>query len=154
MLIENWMQRKVITVKPLDSLRHARLVMEQHRINQLPVVAGGHLVGIVTDRDLRDAFPSVLDHRRHRAVADADPETVPVETVMTRNLLTLAPKDSLESAADVMRRERIGAVPIVEGRKLVGILTRSDLLDAFVGLSEIARQPFRDASPPRGVAGR
>jgi acetoin utilization protein AcuB len=133
------MKHPVITVKPLDSARHAREVMEKHRINQLPVVVDDRLVGIVTDRDLRDAFPSVFDSaeplgpRTHRS--GADPATIPVEDVMTSTVLTLAPAASVADAARLMRRERIGAIPIVDAGRLVGILSRSDVLDAFVDVS-------------------
>ena len=134
MKIEAWMKRPVFTVKPRDSVRHARELMEEHRINQLLVVVDGRLAGIVTDRDLRDAFPSVLEAlqpRRPRAKG-TDPAAFPVEDVMTRNVVTLAPQALVADAARVMRRERIGAVPIVDHGRVVGILTRSDILDAFV----------------------
>ncbi len=55
------MKHPVTTVRPQDSARHAREVMEKHRFNQLRVVVDGRLVGIVTDRDLRDVFPSVFE---------------------------------------------------------------------------------------------
>src|SRR3990172_12459168 len=61
MRIAAWMKHPVVTVKPHDSAQHAREVMEKHRINQLPVVIDDRLVGIVTDRDLRDASPSVFE---------------------------------------------------------------------------------------------
>jgi acetoin utilization protein AcuB len=141
MRIENWMQRNVHVVKPLDGVFHARELMEVHRINQLPVVVNGRLVGIVTDRDVRDAMPgaiaaaraAALTHRRH-----VTPEEEPtVEATMSAEVMTLGPHDSVVAAARVLRRERIGALPIVDGGRLVGILTRSDVLDAFVGLSEL-----------------
>jgi acetoin utilization protein AcuB len=133
--IEKWMTRQVHCVKPLDSIRHARELMEQHRINQLPVVVNGRVVGIVSDRDLRDAFPSVFDAAPSGAkTGSSDPGQITVETVMTSNVITLGPKDSVAEGARVMRRERIGAIPIVDGGKLAGILTRSDLLDALAQL--------------------
>jgi len=139
MKIESWMKHPVVTVRPKDSARHAREAMERHRVNQLPVVVDDDLVGIVSDRDLRDAFPSVFESAeaaaRHRR-ADTDPSTIPVEDVMTREVLTLAPSVFVVDAARLMRRARIGAVPIVDGRRLVGILTRSDVLDAFVSVTE------------------
>ena len=102
MTIAAWMKHPVATVKPRDSAQHAREAMEKHRISQMPVVTDGHLVGIPTDRDLRDAFPSVLESappfRRQRARHGTDP----------------------------------ALIPVVEGKRLVGILTRSDVLDAFV----------------------
>jgi acetoin utilization protein AcuB len=143
MRIEPWMKHPVQVAKPRDSVAHARELLERHRINQLPVVVDGRLVGIVTDRDLRDAFPSVLDaaaRPRGRRAATA-PENVPVEDVMSRKVVTLAPADLLVDAARLMRRERIGAVPIAEGGRLVGILTRSDLLDALVAVAERTAGP-------------
>lgn len=138
MEIEKWMKRRVYTVKPLDSIEHAREVMANHRVNQLPVVADGRLLGIITDRDLRDAFPSLFESTPHprtrEPVANADPRKIPVELVMTPNVLSLGPQTSVTEAARMMRRERIGAIPIVEGERLVGILTRSDILDAFMAL--------------------
>ena len=133
------MRHPVVTVKPHDSIRRAREVMEERRVNQLPVVVDGRLVGIVTDRDLRDAFPSVFDGPRRRArrwPSVTDPETITVQDVMTANVLTLGPEASVADAARIMRRERIGAVPIMIGHRLVGIMTRSDVLDAFVSLAE------------------
>jgi acetoin utilization protein AcuB len=139
MKIEYSMKHPVVTVKPRDSIRHARDIMERQRVNQLPVVMDGRLVGIVTDRDLRDAFPSVFDEAAkagRRRKLEGDPATIPVEDVMTANVLTLGREARVEDAARVMRQERIGAIPIVAGERVVGILTRSDVLDAFLGLSE------------------
>jgi acetoin utilization protein AcuB len=131
MRIDAWMTRTVKTVKPMDSLARAREIMVENRINQLPVVAMGKLAGIVTDRDLRDAYPSALAGGQHSTLEDAQ-----VESVMTVNVLTLGPEDPLMRAAELMRNERIGAVPVVEKDHLVGIVTRSDILRAFVALSK------------------
>lgn len=142
--VNEWMASPVATIKPRDSVLVARERMERRRINQLPVVVRGKLVGIVTDRDLRDAFPSVLSipgrrrGRRRRPVAEL--RDVPVDEVMTRNVLTLSPERTILDAARVMRRERVGALPIVDRGKLVGILTRSDLLEACAGLVEEIRK--------------
>ena len=141
MLIQDWMKHDVRCIKPLDSILHARDIMESNRINQLPVVAAGKLVGIVTDRNLRDAFPSVFDtppFGKPKAPAGTNPKTITVEMVMTPHVLTLSPTASIVEAVRIMRRERIGAIPIVDGTRLVGILTRSDVLDAFVALAERA----------------
>jgi len=148
MLIEKWMSRTVHSVKPLDSILHARKLMVEHRINQLPVTVDQRVVGIVTDRDLRDAFPSVFSQaeqaleperppgrrRRVQRAGEVRPEEITVDDVMTRKVLTLSPEDPVADAARLMRRERIGGVPIVAQGKLVGILTRSDVLGAFLAL--------------------
>ena len=139
MTIKAFMKHPVITVRPHDSIRHAREVMEEHRINQLPVVVDGRLVGIVTDRDLRDAFPSVFEQlgaRKRPRVKVADPAAIRVEDIMTSAILTLPPDAPVEDAARLLRKERIGALPIVGGGRLVGILTRSDVLDAFLARRE------------------
>jgi acetoin utilization protein AcuB len=133
--IERCMKKALQTVRPRDSILRAREIMEQHRINQLPVVVNGRLVGIVTDRDLRDAWPSAFEApRRGRERRSApDPKDVPVDAVMSQNVLTLRPRDSMSAAARLMRRERIGAIPILgEDDRLVGIVARADVLEAFV----------------------
>jgi len=133
MTVEPYMKHPVVAVKPHDSALHARMVMTKHRINQLPVVVDDRLVGIVTDRDLRDAFPSVFEAAASSG-GSADPGQIAVEDLMTAKVVTLPADASLGDAVRIMRRERIGAIPIVEGRHLVGILTRSDLLDAVATL--------------------
>jgi acetoin utilization protein AcuB len=135
MNVEKWMKKHPQTIKPLDTIEHARLVMQEHRINQLPVVRGGEIVGIITDRDLRDAYPSVLADPMRKQTPN--PHDVKVEAVMTTNVLTMAPDDGIIAAASLMRRERVGALPVVKGKQLVGILTRSDLLDALIALGSL-----------------
>jgi len=150
MEIQQWMKHPVHCVKPLDTIAHAREIMEMHRINQLPVIAGGRLVGIITDRDVRAAYPSVFDGpalagKKARPSPSSNPESVTVEMVMTPNVLTLSPHDTMPNAARLMRRERVGAVPIVENGKVVGIIARSDVLDAFVALAaSVAPQSQRE----------
>jgi acetoin utilization protein AcuB len=116
-ICERWMTTKVYTVGPSDTIAHARELLRQHRINQLPVVAGDKLLGIVSDRDVRDT--AILDD-------------ISVQTIMKHPPITLSCHSSLVNAAEVMRQNRIGSVPIVSAHSLVGIVTRSDLLEAFV----------------------
>lgn len=147
--VRRWMKHPVHGVKPHDSIRHARELMERHRVNQLPVLVDGRLVGIVTDRDLRDAFPSVFDSgqfaRRPRRVTATDPDTVVVELVMTPNVITVEPHAPIAEVARLFRRHRVGALPVLDGERVVGIITRSDVLDAFVELAESAEG--REAAP-------
>lgn len=135
MRIAQFMKHPVITVKPGDSPHHARELLERNRINQLPVVLDDRVVGIITDRDLRDVSPSLLDEPS----AGSDPSLVPIADIMSANVLTLGPEAPVADAARLMRHERIGAIPIVDGGRLVGILTRSDVLDAFAAASEERR---------------
>ena len=63
--VKDWMRPVVHAVRPRDTIEHARELCERHRVNQLPVVTNGVLAGIVTDRDLRDAFPSLDEQAKH-----------------------------------------------------------------------------------------
>lgn len=151
MKIADFMTRDVECVSPADTLARTRSLMDLRRVNQFPVVRDGQLVGIVTDRDLRDAEPSVfervqreleadiLERRGPRpSAAETDPERMTVDVVMTPSPIAMRPDESLEEAAGVMRRRRIGALPVVEEGRLVGIVARSDVLDAFVALAREA----------------
>ena len=129
MTVANWMTKSVLTIKPHDTLKQAREVMTKHRVNQLPVVVDDKVVGIVTDRDIRDAYPSSMRLLRGKEIDDfADSYTV--EEVMTYNVITISSDASLREAAQRLRKQRFGGVPIVDHGQLVGIITRSDLLDA------------------------
>src|SRR5208282_1293006 len=139
MLVEDWMKVPSHTVKPYDSVAHARAILEQYRINQLPVVVNERLSGIVTDRDLRDAPQAVQVSAAAAGVKKAEapePGKIIVETVMSDAVLTIGPKKTLREAVRMMRQHRVGALPIVDKGRLVGILTRSDILDAFLTLAE------------------
>jgi acetoin utilization protein AcuB len=127
-ICEHWMTTKVRTVAPSVSIEQARLLLKRYRVNQLPVVARGKLLGIVTDRDIRSSFGL-------RGSAAASVAERRVRSVMSRPAIALSCHSTLLNAAEVMRHSRIGAVPIVRGETLVGIVTRSDILDAFVGLA-------------------
>ena len=137
LICQRWMTAKLQTVKPLDSVAHAQSLLEKLQINQLPVIEDGILVGIVTDRDLRDAVSTVTTSgclANAINLAPPTPDEIPVKAIMTHNVITLAPHSTVVNAAVVMRRQRIGSVPIIDGSCVVGIVTRSDVLDAFVAL--------------------
>ena len=131
MPVSQWMTKSVVTIKPQDTLRQARERLAKYRINQLPVVVNDKLVGIVTDRDVRDAYPSSL-RLFHGKDIDEFGDSHTVEEIMTYNVVAISPATSLREAARRIRRQRFGALPVVENGKLVGIITRSDLLDAML----------------------
>ena len=128
MPVSEWMTKKVLTVEVFDSIGLARRLMAKHRVNQLPVLDDGRLVGIVTDRDIRDAYPTSMVIDRAKEI-DRFAESYTVEEVMSYNVLTVKPTTPLMSAVKLLRRHRIGSLPVVEKGKLVGIITRSDVLD-------------------------
>jgi len=129
--VSQWMTKTVVTVKPHDTVRQARELMRKHRINQLLVVVNNKLVGIVSDRDIRDAYPSSLRLLRGKDLDDfAEAHTI--EEVMTYNVITVSSQTSLREAAQRLRHQRLGALPVVDQDTLVGIITRSDVLDALL----------------------
>jgi acetoin utilization protein AcuB len=130
MLVKHRMSADVWSVQPGDSLAHALRLTREHRIRHLPVVHDGELAGIVSDRDIRLAMPSPL------TVADADRaaflEGTQVEQVMTREVITAGLLDTVEDAAKLLCRHRIGSLPVVDAHgRLLGMITETDVLNAF-----------------------
>jgi len=125
------MNRDLVTVDKQASLRRARRILDQHRIRHLLVMDGKRLVGIVTDRDLRQAAPSsksplTLSERQEFM------DELKVLEVMSRKLITASSTTTIREAAKVMVSEKIGCLPVVDGNQLVGIVTQADLLEMLV----------------------
>jgi len=140
--VSEWMTKGVLAVEPFDSIGIARRVMAKHRVNQLPVVEGEKLVGIVTDRDIRDAYPTSILIDRAKEI-DRFAESYTVEEVMTFNVITVRPGTPLATAVRLLRRHRIGALPVVERENLAGIITRSDVLDFILSGGSLKRSADR-----------
>jgi acetoin utilization protein AcuB len=136
--VADWMTETVLAVETFDSIGVARQVMAKHRINQLPVLDNEALVGIVTDRDLRDAYPTSMMIDRGEEI-DRFADSVTVEEIMTHNIFTVGPETPLKQAVSLLRRHRIGSLPVVQNKKLVGIITRSDILDFVLSGSGLGR---------------
>ena len=143
--VADWMSKGVLAVETFDSIAIARRLMAKHRINQLPVLEDDDLIGIVTDRDIRDAYTTSMMINRGAKI-DEFAEKITVEEVMTRDIFVVRPDTPLEKAVSLLREHRIGSLPVVENQQLVGIITRSDILD-FV-LSGNARRGRRGAKKP------
>ena len=140
MLVEGLMKPDPITVGPQDSFRDAMTLIRQRGIRHLPVVDGERLVGIVTDRDIRQASPSPATslemHELHYLL-----EKVKVCEIMTAKVVTVTPETPIEEAARLMLVHRIGSLPVLRGTSLVGIITETDLLRAFADVMGVhARQ--------------
>lgn len=147
-VVGDWMSEAVLAVETFDSINVARQLMAKHRINQLPVLENDKLVGIVTDRDIRDAYPTSMAINRGEAI-DRFAETITVEEVMSHNVFTVQPETRLTAAVELLRRQRIGSLPVVKKQRLVGIITRSDVLD-FV----LSQTPSAPATAKRNRSGR
>jgi acetoin utilization protein AcuB len=131
MLVKKRMTRDPLTVSPAHSLADALRLTRARRIRHLPVVQDGVVVGMVSDRDVRLAMPSPLTESDDSRVAFL--EETPVSALMRGEVASIGPNDTVEDAAKLMRRSRIGALPVVDAHgRLLGILSESDVLDAFV----------------------
>ena len=128
MFVGNRMKTDVIAVAPGDTLRRAGSLLKEHRIHHLPVLEGTELVGIVTDTDIRNA--RLAEAPREAPGPPAGDRTV--AEVMTRDVVTLSPRDTIEDAALILHRRRFEAIPVVEGRRLVGIVAKADVIGAFL----------------------
>ena len=143
--VADWMTEAVLAVETFDSIALARQLMAKHRINQLPVMDNDHLIGIVTDRDIRDAYPTSMMIDRAEEI-DRFAEKVTVEEVMTHDVFVVRPETPLASAVSLLRRHRIGSLPVLKNGKLAGIITRSDILD-FVLSASGKRMPAAKRKP-------
>ena len=130
MIVRALMTENPVTVPPDTSVRAARALMAEHRIRHLLVTEHDRLVGIVTDRDIRSSLPSPATSlsvwEMNYLVAK-----LAVGKVMTRTVITIDPERPAREAAFIMLDHKIGALPVVAGERLVGILTESDLVRAF-----------------------
>lgn len=147
--VSEWMTEEVLAVEVYDSIAVARQLMAKHRINQLPVLENDNLVGIVTDRDIRDAYPTSMLIDRPKEI-DRFAESYTVEEVMSYNVFTVRPETPLLTAVKLLRRHRIGSLPVVKNKRLVGIITRSDVLDYVLS----GNGKTRSSTPGRKTAGK
>jgi acetoin utilization protein AcuB len=137
MKVRDLMTSKPITVDPEMPMLDARQRMAEARIRHLIVTEGSRVVGIVTDRDIRLNLPSPatslsvweLNYLLAR---------VTVDQVMTSPVITIHPAREAREAARVMLEHKIGALPVLEGMRLVGIITETDLVRAFAQTAELA----------------
>jgi len=119
----------VLTVGPDDSLDTAICQMEEHNFHHLPVVEHGRVVGMLSDRDLLLSVGWMLSRDRavdHYTHVVSGPMLV--RDVMSAPVLSVPVSATIAEAAGVLHERRIGAVPVLSGKRLVGLLSRSDLL--------------------------
>ena len=138
MTVRELMTGALITATPETPVLDARSLMQKERIRHLLVTdEKGELLGIVTDRDIRLNLPSQatslsvweINHLLMRLTLDK---------LMTRSVITVGPDREARDAAQLLLEHRIGALPVVDAGRLVGIVTETDLLRAFVRSAEQA----------------
>ena len=150
MFVGKRMTRNVITVSPGDTLKFASHLLMENRIHQLPVVENGELVGFVSGTDIRN---STFETSTVTQLGKILVKNKTVAEIMMRDVITVSPEDTVEDALLVIHKRRLGALPVVEGRKLVGIITKRDVLAAFCDTLRIEEPGVRiEVLLPRGAA--
>ncbi|GHH97320.1 acetoin utilization AcuB family protein [Neobacillus kokaensis] len=136
MIVEEIMKTDVVTLYPTDTIADAIHVMETNNIRHIPIInKENNLVGLVTISRLKEVTPSTF-----RTNENPDELTKPLELIMEQNVITGHPLDFVEESAALFYEYKISAIPIIKDRKLVGIITETDILRTMVELTG-AHQP-------------
>lgn len=136
MIVEEMMKTNVMTLQPTHTIQDAITLFREQKIRHLPITdTSGQVLGVVTDRDLKEATPSSLLDRQFQ-----DVQSVSLQDIMTKNPIIGHPLDFVEEIATIFYDHQIGCLPIVSNGKLVGIVTETDLLYKYIELTG-AHQP-------------
>lgn len=131
MKVKEIMAKEVATLKVDDELSLAEDIMHLGRIRHLPVTDGDKLVGIISERDLfKASLASVIDYDYQ--IKRDYMKTVVIKEVMKTDLITVQPDASVKEAAEMMLHHKIGCLPVVEGYRMVGLITETDILRLYV----------------------
>jgi acetoin utilization protein AcuB len=134
MLVKERMTRDPITIRPDTPVTEAQALMKREKIHHLPVLdKDDRLVGIVTEKDLLYASPSVATTLSVYEMTSLLAK-LKVDRVMTRNVVTIGEEVPIEEAARIMADRSIGGLPILRGKNLVGLITETDLFKIFIEL--------------------
>lgn len=132
MYVGRIMRKELVTIPPDTTLRKAKDIIEEKRINHLLVVnEDGNLTGIVSDRDVKQSWASPATtlsvHELNYLL-----NQLTVENIMAKKIITISPGTTIERAAKIMQDNRINALPVIESDKLVGIITSTDVMGVLL----------------------
>jgi acetoin utilization protein AcuB len=125
------MQKQVITATPDMTLTDVQRLMREHHIRHVPVVSGKQMVGIITDRDVREASPSPATTLTRGEIA-YQMATTPIKQCMTKDVVWIGPDMDMVQATRLLLQRQCGCLPVVDNGTLVGIITELDCLRAFL----------------------
>lgn len=139
MFVSERMSKDLITAGPDMTIFEAKKIMTEKDIRHLPITDGvGKLIGIVTDRDVRDAMPSTLVKKVDYDITLAKIMNFPVRDIMTKNPLTIYAYYTIQDSLLMMQKKKVGALPVIDQEGyLKGILSTRDLLRSFVNVLNI-----------------
>jgi len=142
-----------VVVEPKAPLREVCRLMAEHRIRHVPVISADGLVGVISDRDVREALPSPIGPDGAAEYAAAM-DHIAVWKVMAEQVITVTPRTPLAQAAHLLADRKIGCLPVIEAGRLVGIVTETDVLRAFaVFLDDLSGTPRLEVAV-RDIPGR
>lgn len=130
-LVKDWMTPDPITITPKTTVEQAHALIQKHRIRRLPVVDNGKLVGVVSWGDIREARPSDISSISIIEIYHAL-SNMPVTKIMSTDVVTIGPDESLGKAAKIMHDRRFACLPVMQGKKLIGIITAADIFRMVV----------------------
>jgi len=134
--VADLMTKEVFTLKKEDTLAAAKSLMQLARIRHIPIVdAKNNFIGLITHRDILAATISKLAEIDEETQQELD-ASIPVCEIMRTDVLTVSTKIPLKEAASLLLKHKYGCLPVVEGGKLVGILTEADFLSLTISLLE------------------
>ncbi|MEI3599776.1 MULTISPECIES: acetoin utilization AcuB family protein [unclassified Oceanobacillus] len=131
MLVESIMNTDVITLPPTATIEEALRLLKENKIRHIPIVEKDtRVIGIVSDRDVRDAMPSSF-------LKDADRKELQneIQTIMTQPVITVHPLDFVEEIARIFYEKEFACVPVVKNEQLVGMVTEKHMLHTFIQLT-------------------
>lgn len=140
MLVRDWMTVNVISIGVNSSVLDAAEILREKNIRQFPVIdSDGKLVGIVSDRDIRDAMPSKFIPGDGVTGRSGGLYTLTAGDIMTLDPITVASDTALSEVADILVKHKIGGLPVVDGGELMGIITQADVLRFLCSASGFRR---------------
>jgi acetoin utilization protein AcuB len=137
------MTRTPLTVSPERDLHHTLMLMMEGRVRRLPVEEKGRLVGIITEKDIKERCMGNLTHLKLADMQDLLLQ-IKVGGVMTLRPVVVSPETSLVEAAKTMGEKGIGGLPVVEEGRLVGLITKSDVLRGLLSMMEADGSPQKE----------
>lgn len=143
MLVRDFMTSEVTSLQETDTLLDAAMIFVRSSFRHVPVLREKKLVGIITERDVKQFAPSLLS-RTSAEEYNQIMETTPISRVMTREPITLKPDQPVFDAATILHSKRVGCLPVVQNGELVGILTTTNLLGLLI---RIMRETGRASEP-------
>lgn len=133
MIVEKIMTKDVIALSPSNTIYSAVVIMKEKQIRHIPIVDKNyHLIGLVSDRDIKDASPSIF--RTNESTKELQK---PLSSIMKTEIISGHPLDFVEEVGAIFCENKINCLPIVKEKKLVGILTSSNLLESYVELTGV-----------------